>query len=408
MAGRPATAATRLPRLTLAQARRMAVAAQGLHRPRPTGRVDRRQVRSLLDRLGLVQIDSVNVLVRSHELPLWSRLGPHPRGALEDLGRRGEAFEYWVHEASFVPSEQWPIHRRLEPHWVDRWASRVEGERPGYLEAVYEEVARNGPLSAGELSDPGTKTGPWWGWNHGKQALELLFAAGRLAVRRRRTFEREYDLPERVLPASVLAQPVPSDEEARVILIGIAARALGVATAADLCDYHRLKLTRTRDAIDRLTAEGALEPVEIEGWKDVAYVHPEAARPRAAVASTVLSPFDSLVFFRPRVERLFGFRYRLEIYTPAPKRTYGYYVLPFLLGDRLVGRLDLKSDRQSGVLRVPAAWAEDGVDHGEVAESMARELVGLSAWLGLGDVDVAEKGNLADHLAKAVNRAEKG
>lgn len=394
-----------MARLTLAEARRIAVAAQGLHRARPAGRVDRRQVRSTLHRLGLVQIDSVNVLVRSHELPLWSRLGPHPRGALEELGRRGEVFEYWVHEASFVPVEQWPLHRYRDRSWIERWASQVEAERPGYLEAVYQEVVRSGPLTAGELADPGAKTGPWWGWNHGKQALELLFATGRVSARRRKSFEREYDLTERMIPAEVLAAPVPSREDARVALLAIAARALGVATAADLSDYHRMLVTRCRPAIDHLVAVGELEQVEVEGWREPAYLHREAARPRRVHAATVLSPFDSLVFFRPRIERLWDFHYRIELYTPAPKRTYGYYVLPFLLGDRLVGRLDVKADRKAGVLRVPAAWAEAGVHHGEAAAAMATELSALASWLGLGEVVVADRGNLAGELGPAVRRA---
>jgi uncharacterized protein len=407
---RPATAATRPPRLTLAQARRIALAAQGLQRPRPTGRVDRRHVRALLQQVGLVQIDSVNVLVRSHELPLWSRLGPHPRGTLEELGRRGEVFEYWAHEASFLPVQHWPLYRyRMEPnHWVLRGSARVERERPGYLEAVYQEVARHGPVTASELADPGEKTGPWWGWNHGKQALEVLFATGRVSARRRSNFEREYDLVERVLPPEVLAVPPPDEDEARAVLVEQAARSLGVATAADLFDYHRLNNPKSRPTLQKLVAEGVLEPVEVEGWKDTAYLHPASRQPRRVVAATVLSPFDSLVWFRPRTERLFGFRYRLELYTPAPKRVFGYYVLPFLLDDRLVGRLDLKADRHAGVLRVPAAHVEPGADHREVAAAMAGELQALAAWLGLGDVVVADRGNLAGALRPAVSLAARG
>lgn len=397
-----------LARLRLADARRIALAAQGFTGfRRPMARVDRRHVGAVLDRVALFQIDSVNVVVRSHYLPLFSRVGPYPRPLLDRLVYRDRGlFEYWGHEASLLPVSMQPLlrWRMARARAGETWAgmARLARERPGFVRAVLDEVAERGPLSAGELSDPGHKHGPWWGWADGKRALEWLFWCGDVSVTTRRGFERVYDLTERVLPADVLAQPTPSEDVAHRALLLRAAAALGVGTAADLADYFRLNVPRARPRLRELVAAGELQAVEVDGWREPAYLHPAAARPRRVSARALLSPFDSLVWFRPRAERLFDFRYRLEIYTPAERRVYGYYVLPFLLGDRLVARVDVKADRQAGRLAVHAAHAEEGVDRAAVASELALELTLLAGWLGLGaGLAVAPAGDLGPALAGA-------
>jgi uncharacterized protein YcaQ len=394
--------------LSAAQARRIALVAQGFAAPRPTGRIDRRHVRRVFDRVGLIQIDSVNVLVRSQELPLFARLGPHPRDLLQRMANDGELFEYWAHEASLLPVEVQPLFRfRMgSGHWVIRWTQRLEQERPGYVDAVFAEVEARGPLSAGELEDAGgVAKGPWWGWTYGKRALELLFHQGRVAVRRRPNFEREYDLPARILPASVLAVPTPSEDESRAGLMLLAGKALGIGTARDLADYYRLNIVKTRPIIEALASEGVLEKVAVDGWREPGYLFPGSSVPRRVQAQALLSPFDSLVWERARTERVFGFRYRIEIYTPQHKRVHGYYVLPFLLGESLVARVDLKSDRAARVLRVQGAYAEEGQAPGPIAEPLAEELVLMAGWLGLDDVVVGERGDLAVPLQRALTRA---
>jgi uncharacterized protein YcaQ len=393
--------------LSASQARRIALAAQGFADPRPRARIDRRHVRKVFDRVGLVQIDSVNVLVRSQELPLFARLGPHPRHLLNAMAHDGELFEYWGHEASLIPSAHQPLFR-----WKMRraaeggaWAGlvRLHRENPGLVENVYRVVEARGPIAAGEVSTRSGPKGTWWDWDHGKQALELLFWTGRVSARRRASdFARLYDLPERMLPPAVIAAPTPTEAEARAQLLLLAARSLGVATARDLSDYYRQKVPAVRPVLRELVASGALETVTVEGWKEPAYLHPEAALPRRVRARALLSPFDSLVWERARTERLFDFRYRIEIYTPAPKRVYGYYVLPFLLGEHLVARVDLKADRPLGMLRVPAAFAEPGVPTLEVAEALAAELRLMAGWLGLEEVAVGERGDLAEPLRVAL------
>jgi uncharacterized protein len=397
-------------RLSAGTARRIALGAQGFADPRPTGRIDRRHGRRLFDHVGLVQIDSVNVLVRSQELPVFARLGPHPRDLLPAMLDDLELFEYWGHVASLIPVEHQPLFRwqMAAAAAGDRmWpgVARLARDRPGYIEAVYEEVKERGPLRAGELSDPGPKRrDPWWSWEDGKRALEYLFWTGRISARRLSNFERAYDLTERILPAAVLALPTPSEAEGRRELLALAARALGVATAPDLCDYYRLNIPKSKAALAELVETGRLVPVEVEGWRRPAYLDPGARRPRRVGTRTLLSPFDSLIWERQRTQRLWDFAYRIEIYTPAPKRVFGYYVLPFLLDEALVARVDLKADRRAGVLRVRAAWAEEGVtDRERVATELAAELVALAAWLGLGDgVAVDRKGDLAPDLGRAV------
>jgi uncharacterized protein YcaQ len=403
-------AAPVVDRLPAALARRIALAAQGLAAPRPEGPVNGGHLRRLADRLAVVQIDSVNVLSRSHYLPAFSRLGPYRRAAFDELaGRRRELFEYWAHEASLLPVRLHPHLRwRMAAAEEHAWGSmvRIQRERPGFVAEILDRVRDGGPVKASDLAGPRPdRAGSMWNWHAGKVALEWLFYTGVLTTRGRTTsFERVYDLAERVLPADVLRAPTPEPAEAVRELVRTASRALGVATERDLRDYFRLRPALARTAIAELADAGELLPVEVAGWGAPAWVHPEARRPRWARARALLSPFDSLVWERPRVERIFGFRYRLEIYTPAAKRVHGYYVLPFLLGDRLVARVDLKADRQAGVLRVQSAFAEPGVDRAEVAAELAAELALMAGWLELEAVGVADRGDLAGDLAAVVVR----
>ncbi len=396
-------------RLPAALARRIALAAQGFTGPRPAAVVDGRALRRLTTRLAVLQIDSVNVLSRAHYLPAFSRLGPYPREALDDLAgrRRPELFEYWAHEASLLPVRLHPHLRwRMAAAEEHAWGSmvRIQRERPGYVREVLERVREAGPLKASDLAEPRPdRPGSMWNWHAGKVALEWLFYTGAVTTRGRTAgFERVYDLTERVLPAAVLQASTPEPADAVRELVRTAARALGVATERDLRDYFRLRPPAARAAIAELVDAGELLPVEVAGWGAPAWLHPEARRPRWVRARALLSPFDSLVWERPRVERLFGFRYRLEIYTPAAQRVHGYYVLPFLLGDRLVARVDLKADRQAGVLLVRSAFAEDGVDHAEVARALADELALMAGWMLLDAVVVEERGDLAAELAAVV------
>ena len=398
-------------RLPAGLARRIALAAQGFADPRPTAEVGTRQLRRLVERLAVVQIDSVNVLSRSHYLPAFSRLGDYPRAALDDLtARRHAVFEYWAHEASFLPV-------RLQPHLRWRMAAaqqhawgtmvRLQRERPGFVAEVLERVRAEGPLKAADLLEGRReRSGEMWDWHAGKVALEWLFFSGEVTATHRTTsFEKVYDLTERVLPAAVLRTPTPEPADAIRELVRTAARALGVATERDLRDYFRLKPVAARTAIGELADAGELLPVEVAGWGAPAWLDPEARRPRWIRARALLSPFDSLVWERPRVERIFGFRYRLEIYTPAAKRVHGYYVLPFLLGDQLVARADLKADRQAGVLRVQAVHGEQGIERPVVAVALGEELRLMADWLELDDVVVSGAGDLAADLARASSPA---
>ena len=395
--------------VSVAAARRMALAAQGLHTSRPTGRIDRRHLRKVFDTIGVVQIDSVNVLVRSQELPLFARLGDHPRTLIPDATADGELFEYWAHEAAHVPVQ----HHRLFRWKMDEakkgamWSGlrELQQTKPRFVRDVLKKVRDEGPLVAGDVK---TRTGPkgsWWDWDEGKAALEYLFWTGQLtATRREKDFARVYDVPERHLPAHALDSPTPTMTEARRELLLLAAKSLGVGTAKDLADYFRQKLTAATPHIAHLVKIGALEQVQVEGWREPAYVHPEARSPQAVSGRALLSPFDSLCWFRPRIERLFDFTYRIEIYTPAPKRVYGYYVLPFLLNDRLVARVDLKADRHAGRLMVNGAFAESSVDKKHVASELADELVLMARWLGLDSVHVGTRGD----LSSLVKRASRG
>ena len=396
-----------IARLSAAQARRMALAAQGFA-DRPDGREpDGWALRRVLDRVGLIQIDSVNVLQRAHYLPLFSRLGPYDTDLLDRAAWRAprRLFEYWGHEASLLPVAVQPLLRwRMERAGDDAWGGmrRIQRERPELVEQVLDEVRDRGPIAASEVVEvhAPARTGPWWDWSDVKRAFEWLFWSGQITSARRRGFERLYDVPERVLPREVMETPTPSLEDAQRELVRIASRAMGVAAEKDLRDYFRLPVAEARERVAELVEGGELWPVEVEGWTVPGYVHPEARLPRTVDARALVGPFDSLVWERPRVERLFGFRYRIEIYVPKPKRVHGYYVLPFLLGDRLVARVDLKADRAAGVLRVQASHAEPDAPP-ETAEALATELESMAGWLGLDGVAVQPRGDLAAPLAAA-------
>lgn len=377
-------------RITLPQARRIALAAQGFGASRPA-RVDAGYLRRTIDRLGLHQIDSVNVLARAHYLPAFSRLGAYDRTLLDRAawGRPGERrlFEYWAHEASLLPLDLHPLlrWRMLRADRGDAGYGRMRvfaRERRAEAMAVLARVAGEGPLTASAL-DTG-RTG-WWAWSESKAALEWLFYAGHLTTRtRRRTFERVYDLTDRVIPSAILALPTPEEPTAHRVLIERSARALGIATVGELRDYFRLGPDDAKAAIAALVEEGVLLPVVVEGWP-AAFLHRDARRPRRIEAQALLAPFDPLIWERARTERLFGLRYRIEIYTPVEKRQHGYYVLPFLLDEAIVARVDLKADRQNARLLVHAVHLEPGAPP-DAAEALHSELALLARWLDLNEV----------------------
>ncbi|MGT2465664.1 winged helix-turn-helix domain-containing protein [Mesorhizobium atlanticum] len=391
-------------KLTLAMVRRIALGAQGFNDPRPNGVPDRRHLARVLSRTGLLQIDSVSAVVRAHYMPLYSRLGPYPLSLLDNAAvtRKRAVFEYWAHEASFLPVEtypllRWRMQRAEQGDEMYLGLAKWGRERREMIDEIYREVADRGPIAASDIE--GHKgNGGWWGWSEAKHAFEWLFWAGRITTAYRRGFERYYDLPERVLPQAVLDLPVPSVEDAHRELLRISARAHGIATYGDLRDYFRLAPGDTKDRIEELVEAGELLPVKVEGWDKPAYLHKDARIPRRIEARALLAPFDPVVFERTRTEKLFGFRYRIEIYTPAEKRQYGYYVLPFLLGDRIVARVDLRADRPASVLRVHAAYAEAGAP-AETAAQLFDELKQMQAWLGLEAIEVALAGDLGPALA---------
>jgi uncharacterized protein YcaQ len=393
-------------RLSLAVARRVALAAQGFTDPVPSGPVTKRHVKRVIARTNLLQMDSVNVFQRAHYLPVFSRLGSYDMGLLDRMAYRGtrELFEYWGHEASLLPVALHPLLRwRMERarNLEEGWGGplRAMRDKPEFVAEVLRMVRERGPVGAGEIREGERNKGAWWSWDETKVALEYLFWSGQLTTAARRSFERLYDVPERVLPADVLAAPTPSREEAQQELIRLSARAHGVATERDLRDYFRLDVEHARDAIAALVEGGDLLPVSVEGWKQPAYLSPDAAFPRRVARSALLSPFDPVVWERARTERLFGFTYRIEIYVPAPKRVYGYYVLPFLHHEAIAARVDLKADRKAGVLRVLASWLEPGHDALDVATALATELRRAADWQGLDDVVVERRGDLAKVLS---------
>jgi uncharacterized protein YcaQ len=414
-------------RLSTAQARRIALAAQGFavpRRPSSAGPVTMRHVQAVIDRVGVVQIDSVNVFSRSHYMPFFSRLGPYDRSLPERAAARPprRLVEYWAHEASFVPPSTHRLLRfRMARAHDEAWGGMVRTARelPGVLADVRAVVANHGPLTAGEIERvleadaPRDRTNWGWNWSQTKRALEFLFWAGVISSAGRTSqFERRYDLTERVLPPEIATATDPPHGEAVRELVRIAARACGVASERSLRDYFRLRPPEVRTAVAELVEAGELLPVEVAGWARPAFLHAQARLPRWVRARALLSPFDSLVWERDRTQEVFDFRYRIEIYTPVERRVHGYYVLPFLLGDQLVARVDLKSDRTpaAGVLRVRAAWAEAGVGpgtarQGDVAAELAAELAVTAGWLGLAGVTVEPRGDLAAALAVAVARS---
>jgi uncharacterized protein YcaQ len=395
-------------------ARRIALAAQGFAEQRPTSPPNRRHLATVLSRTQLLQLDSVNVAVRAHYMPVFSRLGSYPFGLVDDAAWSPSAkrprmlVEYWAHVASLIPVDDWPLLRRR----MRLYASGVESHyadvrsHPTLLADVLSVVKDLGPTGAGAVEDElGGATRPkvrggWWNRSEVKRACEYLFATGELTTATRRSFERKYDLTERVLPPDVLSRVVPDDDAARQ-LTAKAAVALGVATEPDLRDYYRLPPAMSQQAVAELVEEGVLTPVTVEGWRHPAYRHAAAKAPRKVAARALLCPFDPMVWRRERTERLFDFFYRIEIYVPEPKRVYGYYVFPFLLDDALVARVDLKADRAGGVLRVQGAFAEPGADAGRVVAELAEELSVMADWLGLSGVRVGTKGNIAAALRVA-------
>jgi len=394
--------------LSAKEARRIALAAQGFGRPRPAA-PGKRHLLSTIQDLGVVQIDSVNVVSRSHYLPLFSRLGAYDRTLLEDLawGRKPALAEYWAHEASLTPLSthpllRWRMQDALDGVGVWKNVSKFLSSHADFIDQALATVAERGPLAASELGLGAKGEGGWWGWSQGKHAMECLFWTGRLTtVTRRGSFERVYGLPERVLPQAILDTPTPERGEACRELLKISSRAMGVATERDLRDYFRLSLADARDGVAALVADGTLETVAVKGWDQPAYLWPAARRPRSIKATALLSPFDNLIWFRERTERLFGVRVRLEIYTPAHKRTHGYYVLPFLQNEAITARVDLKADRKAGKLQVLAAHAEPDANS-ETAALLAHELSLMASWLGLHGVEVRASGDLAPDLSAIV------
>ncbi|HET6772225.1 MAG TPA: crosslink repair DNA glycosylase YcaQ family protein [Acidimicrobiales bacterium] len=404
--------------MSLRDARRVALAAQGFADRRPTGRVDSRHFRRVLDRLATVQVDSVNVVTRSHELVFFARLGAYDRAALTRwLWNSRQVFEYWGHEASLHPVERQPLLRwRMTGDHPWGGIRRSVRDKPELVAAALAEISERGPVTISDLDvhrQAPRREASWWGWGDGKRVVEHLFYAGQVTATRRNGFTRAYMLPDRWIPADVLARPTPDADDARRELLLVAARAHGLGTARDLADYYRINVPASAELLAGMAADGALQQVRVEGWDQPAYLHPEARQPRRRLrARALLSPFDSLIWERARTERLFGFRYRIEIYVPAPKRVHGYYVLPFLLDERLVGRVDVKADRQAGVLRVRAAWGEPEAEAAtaggreRVAAELAAELAAMGAWLGLpGGVEVDHQGDLSADLAVAVAAA---
>ena len=384
----------------------MALAAQGLIFPDRTKRANWAKISRVIRQINLLQIDSVNVLVRSHYLPVYSRLGAYPNATLDARAfsnRKRALFECWAHEASLLPLGlhpfmRWRMDRARAGQGIYGSMNRFATEERSYVKSVLDFVTRNGSTAVSDLPDAGKGAGGWWGWSKGKMALECLFDQGLVTTATRQSFERIYDLPERVIPAQILNLPTPHEAESFRHLLDLSGRALGVATEFDLRDYFRLPVAETKQALAELVENATLIPVAVEGWKQQAFRHRDAKLPRMAGGVALLSPFDPLVWDRKRAERLFNFHYRIEIYTPAPKRKFGYYVLPFLHGDRFAARVCLKADRQSGVLRANAIHLEQHANMEETAGALATELHLMAGWLGLTSVQAGSRGNLAHAL----------
>ncbi len=400
-------------RLTAAQARRVAVAAQGFGDATPAGPITRAHLKRLVNRIQVLQLDSVSVSVRAHYAPVFSRLGPYDRDLLDRAAWSHSArsprllVEYWAHEAALMAVDDWPLMRwRMRDYAHGRWGTEIVKRNAKLAEDIVAAVAELGPATAGQIeahleSEPRGRKGPWWDRSDTKWVAEALWSSGVLTTATRVGFARHYDLTERVLPAEVVARQVGEAEAVRELTLR-AATALGVATEADLRDYFRLAARQVKPAIAELVAAGEIEPVQVDGWTAPAYLRAGQIVPRRDRGTALLCPFDPLVFFRPRVERLFDFHYRIEIYTPAAKRQFGYYVWPFLMDGRLVGRVDLKADRAAGALHVVGAFSEPGEDPRRIAEPLAAELRSMAGWLELGDVTVGSRGQLPRDLATAL------
>ena len=379
--------AQRLDSLSIADAQALALAAQGFDTARPKTKATQRHVDALISRLGVIQIDSVNVLVRSQELPLFSRLGNHNRNAIPKATEQQKLFEYWGHEAAHLPVEIHPLFRwKMEAarlgkakHWG---LTSFYDDNKAFVKRMLKHVEKNGPTTSRELSTRTEKKGTWWDWDEAKVALEYLFLTGQLMSRGRGTdFARIYDTPEHVLPEDVLNAPTPSEHDARKQLLVRSAIAQGVATASDLADYYRQKPTTVKPLITELVEEGELRVVAVDGWTEKAFVHRATKLPKQLHATALLSPFDSLVWCRPRNERLFNFHYRIEIYTPKEKRKFGYYVLPFMMNGEMVGRVDLKADRANSKLLVHSVHTEKGVKRSTINDALNNELRTMASWL---------------------------
>lgn len=383
------------------QAKRYALAAQGFTDGRAPGRIDVRHLRKVVDTVGLIQLDSVNVFSRAHYMPFFSRLGSYDRESLDDWAWQSrELFEYWGHEASLIPVHHHRLFRwQMTQGRTWKAMRRLEEHHPDYIEDVLRQVTERGPLRARDLTDEGSRLNrTMWNWSTGKLALEVLFMQGVVTTAARPNFARLYDLTERVIPREHLDAPEPGHDESLAELLMLAARSLGVGTADDLADYYRIRMPAARPVLRRLVEAGELEEVEVEGWDKPAFLHPEAKLPRSARGTALLSPFDNLIWYRPRVERIWDFHYRIEIYVPEPKRVYGYYVLPFMLDGDLVARVDLKTDRRDNVLRVKGAFAEPEVDHKHVGRALRKELDLVAEWLDLDGLAVDRNGNLWDQI----------
>jgi uncharacterized protein YcaQ len=386
--------AKRFDSLSIADARRIALGAQGFDTARPKTKATQRHVDALISRLGVIQIDSVNVLVRSQELPLFARLGNHDRNAIPRATEQQKLFEYWGHEAAHLPVDLHPLFRwkmdAARTGKVTHWGlTSFYEENKAFVKRTLKHVATNGPTTSRVLSTRTEKKGTWWDWDEAKVALEYLFLTGELMSRGRGSdFARVYDVPERVLPQLVIDAPTPNEHDARKQLLVRSAIAQGVATASDLADYYRQRLATVKPLIAELVEEGELREVAVDGWTEKTFVHRNAKLPKQLHATALLSPFDSLVWCRPRNERLFDFHYRIEIYTPKEKRKFGYYVLPFMMNGEMVGRVDLKADRASGVLQAHSVHTEKGVKRSAINEALNAELDVMATWLGLEQVRI--------------------
>ena len=379
----------RLDELTIVEARSLALAAQGFDKPRTKTKSTTADAVAVIKKLGVIQIDSVNVLVRSQELPLFSRLGDHDRDAISKATSHRKIFEYWGHEAAHLPVELHPVFRfkmhAARSGKLKHWGlTSFYADNKAFVRRILKHVEINGPTSARDLSTRTTKKSSWWDWDEAKTALEYLFLTGELmSCGRGSDFARVYDTPERVLPEKILQMPTLSETDARKDLLVRAMRAQGVATLRDLADYYRQKPAVVKPLVSELVEQGVLREVAVDGWQDKAFVHRSAKLPRKLYATALLSPFDSLVWCRPRNERLFNFHYRIEIYTPKEKRKFGYYVLPFMMNGQMVGRVDLKADRENSKLLVQSVHTERGVKRSAVNDALTTELRLMASWLGL-------------------------